>query len=498
MFRTLRADNKVIGMYLSDSSGVYFNGDEKSKTAFITSEFSNYIPILDLLQINHRQEVKFANGINKNEEVVTYNKGISGRSYTDSVIRQNNIDVSVNDLFVGPMTLFLNFTQYNLTVINNKEFRKTFVPIENNHLDDFKGKVVIMNLHTLNTPKNIQNVTGCSNYLEVLLDRFKNRNAPNISEMKEVIKYAYDKWGESKFFAAMQQSNSIKIATMIELHETEFNKEVTDGLFLVNQDLILTLDTIVEAKEHPATTNPAMANRGLQEDIRKNSFTCYIVDKDDQIADRYINIAGVVKKITKIKDHNLINGLHIITTDHEGNSHDEVVADLENLDNNRYVYRSAEEANTGADMRVQYKDTIDTKRSELEVTKLDKTAEGLEMKNFFEMLNRQHATEMDRVRGEIKIVTDLVKAVTERDNMVDKRKLERDKTDGEIRTTAVKRDYDYMRFDMDNRSHRQKVDYESTRYERDSFVEGLKTVGAVAGVMATGFLVYSKFAGAKA
>lgn len=502
MLKTLHLNNKVIGMYLSDNGNVYFNGDNSAKTSFITSEFSNYVPILDFLEINHRKEVTFANGVNKNEEIVTYNKAISGRSFSDAVIRNGNINVSVNDLFVGPITLFLNFTNYNLTVVTDKEFRKTFVPIENNHLEEFKGRVIVMNLHTLNTPKSIQNITGCTNYLETLQERFKNRNAPNIDEMREVIKYASDRWGESKFFSALSQSNSIKVATMVEISETEFIKDKNDSLFLMNQDLVVTLDSIVEAVDHPATTNAVLSNRDLSNDIRKNSYTCYLVDNEDKIADRYINIAGVVKKISKIKNHNLVNGLYIITADSEGKIHNDNVCKIEDLDSNKYVYKSIEEANIGADIRVQYKDNVDTARTELEVNKIDKLNESLELKAFFdlitkdaEMRRQEHAADMERMRNELKLVMEVVTASENRETMKEKRTLDRFKTDDEIRSTVAKRDFESFRYDLDRRSHYAKVDYDQTRYERDSFVEGLKTVGAIAGVAATGFLMYRKFAG---
>lgn len=486
MLKTLQLNNRVIGMYLADNGNVYFNGDKNAKTTFITSEFSNYVPILEMLNIDHRKEVVFANGVNKNEEVVTYNKAISGRSFNDAVIRQGKIDVTANDLFVGPITLFLNFTSHNLTVVTNKEFRKTFAPIENDHLDDFKGKIVVLNLHTLNTPKSIQNITGITNYLETLQDKFKNRDAPNIDEMREVVKYASDKWGETKFFTAMAQSNSMKVATMVELSEAEFIKDKADSLYLMHQDLVITLENIVEAVEHPATSNAILTNRDLQREIRHNSFTCYIVDSEDKIGDRYINIAGSVKRINKVKDHNRANGLYIISTDLEGKVRNELACKLEELDGNKYVYKSIEEANIGADMRVQYRDNIETTRTELEVTKLERANENIE-----------RSSDLEQMRAEIKLVTDLVKSQGEVLSLAEKRKLERFKTDDEVRGIYAKRDFESFRYDVDRRERSAKLNYEDKKYERDSFVEGLKTVGALAGVAATGFLLYGKFAGAK-
>lgn len=492
MHKTLQFKNKVIGMYLSDQANVYLNGDATAKTTFFTSEFEGYIPILNLIEINHRQELTFANGVNKNEEIVTYNRAVAGRGFSESVIRNTKLDVTANDLFVGPITFLLNFTNYNLTVVTNKEFRKTYVPIENAHLEEFKGKVVVMNLHTLNTPKRIQDITGCTNYLETLQERFKNRNAPNIEEMRDVIKYAADKWGETKFFTALSQSNSIKVATMIEVSETEFIKDKCDSIYLMNQDIMLTVDNIVEAIEHPATSNAVLSNRNLYTDIRKNSFTCYLNDNEDKIGDRYINIAGVVKKISKMKDHNFPDGLYILTVDNESKVHNDMVCKLDELDTNKYVYKSKEEANVGADLRTQYRDGIEDTRNEMEVTKLDRQNEGIELKAYFDMFTRdaemrrqEHSAEIDLIRNEVKLVTDLLKSN-------DERKTIKLKSDDDARSIVMKRDFESFRYDLDRRQHANKVDYEATKYERDSFVEGLKTVSAIAGLAATGYLLYTK------
>lgn len=468
-------------MYISDNGSLYSNGDANKKTTFITSEFSNYIPILELIEINHRKELTFANGINKNEEVVTYHKGLSGRNFTPDVIKRGNIDVTANDLFMGPMTIFLNFTNLCLTVVSGKEFRKTFVPIYNDKLQEFQGKVIIINLHTLNNPKNIQDMTGISNYLDSLYEKYKHRSSPNFEEMKEVIKFANEKWSETKIYNASIISNSLKVATMIELTDSNILTALDQTVYLPDQDYSISTNNILEAQEHPTSSNPSLNNQNVNKEIRKNSFTCYIVDNNDSISDRYINIAGTVKKISKFKDHNLVDGLHIITVDAEGKQQSEVVSDLNQLDNNRYVYKSLEEANAGADIRIQYKDNIELAKVELEVNKLEKSNEGVEIKALYDLILKQNEinkqeynTALEQIKSELKLKEEQFKSKQERESIKDKRS------------------YDTFKYDMERRSHTTKTDYEETKYQRDSFVEGLKTAGAIAGVLATGYVIYKK------
>jgi hypothetical protein len=87
---------------------------------------------------------------------------------------------------------------------------------------------------------------------------------------------------------------------------------------------------------------------------------------------------------------------------------------------------------------------------------------------------------------------DLIKASDERKTLDTKRNLERFKTEYEISSIHAKRDYDSHRYEMERRSNQYKANYEETRYERDTFLEGLKVIGAVAGVVAGGYVLYSK------
>lgn len=496
MYRTLNPQIKPIGMYVPDHNGVYNNNSEDCNS-FISKDFNGYIPIFNLIEINKTEELKFVDGKNKNNEITTYDTGIAGRNFNETIRKNFKLDVSFNDLFVGPISIILNFTEHILTVIDRNEFRKTFIPIGNDRLAEFKGKVILLNIHSLNSPKMIYDKTGCSNYLEVLIEKFKHKTSSNLGEMKQVIEYANSIWNDKKLSSKFEKFNSLKVITLSEVNEKEFFKEKVDSLYLFNHQLILTLDSIVEAKEHPETSNSILSNKNIAHDIRKNSFTCYIVDNEDQIADRYINVAGTVKRINKFKDHNLVNGLYLITVDSDGKTINDFISSLNDLDSNNYVYKSIEEANIGADMRVQFKENS-------ELNRIEAMNESLETKAFYEkklkeeeLKRKEKEIELENFRNETRIRLERIKEREERKTLKAKRRAEKHKNKEEKKSLNSKRYHDDYKFAMERRSNAFRAEYEENKYQRDTFVEGLKTTAAVAGVFATGLLLFNKFSSGK-
>ena len=60
-------------------------------------------------------------------------------------------------------------------------------------------------------------------------------------------------------------------------------------------------------------------------------------------------------------------------------------------------------------------------------------------------------------------------------------------------TETHKFSYDQTRHHMDSSSLYMKKEYEQGKYERDSTIETIKTVGAVAGLVAGGYVLFKKF-----
>lgn len=463
--------HKIVGMYLSDFGDVYNN---TSKRSFITDEFSNYIPIFNLFNLNNQEEIRFADGANKNNEIVTYNKNTSSQRLSSGVIRSKKIDVTANDLILGPVNLFLNFTRYNITTVVGGEYQKTFLPIENDKLDCFKGKVIVLTINTFNNPKLIQDITGYTNYLETLIEKYKHKSNPDLEEYKDVITYIHEKWRDTKVMDAMSISNSIKVVTLIEIDESSLILENDKTIFVPNRNLVVSLENIVEVKEHPNTSSNILGNKDNLNILKSNSITCYIVDNEDLISDRFINVAGVVKKINKIKNHNLVNGLYLIQIDAQNKTNSEIICKLEDLDDNQYVFKSVEEANVGADKRNQYKDSIESMRNELEVLRLDKANESIRLKAHYDELMRKQNMDHEVAINALKL------------------KIDEHKLHAEKQSTETKSQYEDKKYKLETKGNRRKAKYEKERYERDTVIETLKTIGAIAGLAAGGFVLYSK------
>ena len=59
---------KILGMYYSDSGNVYNN----SRTnLFVANEMNGYVPILDLIEIKKNEDLRFVDGKNVENEIVT-------------------------------------------------------------------------------------------------------------------------------------------------------------------------------------------------------------------------------------------------------------------------------------------------------------------------------------------------------------------------------------------------------------------------------------------
>ena len=539
MYNTVMTTSKVVGLYYPDHGNIYNN---VSTVSFSSEELNGYLPVLDLIRFNTDEVVKFGNGKNKSEEVVARSCNYLAGGLNQDIARRKIIDVTQNDLLVGPVTLLLNFTNYNVTAIDCNEIRKTYRPLVNTTFEEYSGKILIIKYYTLNSPIAISRYGKYENYLEALLEKFKSNTSSNIKEMLDIIKYVSKKW-EGNRISENRDTNTIKVATVTEVSDVELLDSESDGIYLLHQNLVLTLEDIVTAKQHPEIAHSLMRDDGLKTAIRQNSFTCYIVDNADEIADRYINVAGQVKKVPKVKNQQSVSGLYMISVNGHGEPLHEEICPLSEIDSSSYVYKSVEEANYGAniaekskqaleeDRRAFERDTMKLKaefesnnirlKSETDRIKAESEQETIAIRKELERLRADNEVEKakaekakakaDHAKAEAnaKAERDKAKAIKvkakseqgladakakyERKAMAAKEKYERNRTSEELQLSRAKRANDFMRFDIDTRSQLYKSDYERDKYSRDSTVETLKTIGAIAGVVATGMLLYSKF-----
>lgn len=460
----VRIKHQVIGCYFTDYNDFYNTNIHKK--SYVEAN-SKYIPILQLLKVEHDANVVFVDGVDKNNEVVTHNTAnvFQARRLSPLIVNKNKINISANDLYLGPVELLLNFSRNHITTISNTGFHKTYRTIGCDLMDDYAGNIILMKIYTINLPSAITDLSGVKNYLENLIERYRNKNSPDLDEIRDVYAYAADKYADERYRESINSSSTIKVCVMHVITESVFKDN--DSIYFVPYKTIITRDNITTPLDHPEIGHGNI-EREQQIKLRENSIMCYIVDNKDALSDRYINVAGTIKKINKFKNMNQIDGLYVMTTDVNGKPFSDIISNLEDIDKNRYVYKSAEEANIGADVRSQYRDSVETSKTEIE-----------SLKNYYakELLANKERYE---------------KLLHEQGLLAKKKELEFET----VRNT-MKTDYEHDKYHYDRRNAEKKEEYDSEKYKRDSLVETLKTTAAVAGVLATGILLYSKLSTSK-
>ena len=477
--KTVSKPATVIGMYLTDSSDLY-NGNKLC----MPSKHHKYIPIVGLVKINSAAELTLTDGNNISNEIVSYDRCTSGKSLSPETVRSKRIDITHNDLYMGPIRIVLNLSNKDISVSDEREFRKTFNKIKQDKLEEFAGKVIIYNIYTLNTPQHILDLTGNGDYFTTIINQLENKNNPKIKEMLTVYSYARDNWHMFNRNINGLIANSIKVVTLTIIDETELRD---NDIFISELDWLISTKDINNLPLNPAGIIGNTAIKDIQHIFPENSFMCYIVDNEDRIGDRYINVAGHVKRISKVKNKSMPNGLYFAdkgSSDPAG----EMFLKLEDIDNGEFVYKSIEEANDGANVRKQYMDEIERAKAQLENSKVENSAEVIRLKT-------EHEREISKLKADAARLAanfDLEKANMERELLERKRALEETKGNNEIERDTYKTRTDVYKYDMDMASMRNKHYYETERYHRDSTLETLKTAAAVLGVASTVILVWSK------
>lgn len=477
--KTISKPAEIIGMYLND------NGDLYNTTNFLLEEkFSKYMPVLELYKLNTTAEVVLTDGHNKSNEIVSYDRCVSGKSLSPDVVRSKRVDITHNDVYMGPIRIVINLTSNDVTINDENEFRKTFNRIKQDKLEEFAGKLVVFTTYTLNTPTHINDLTGMGDYLTILISKLENKTNPRVKATKRVLSYAASNWHKFNKKTNGLIANSIKIVAVTVIDELELKQ---GDLFVEDLDWVISNDNILSIPFNPTAVIGNTGIKDIQNIFPENSFMCYIVDNEDRIGDRYINVAGHVKRINKIKNKAMPNGLYFAdkgSADPTG----EMFCKLENIDEGGFVYKSIEEANDGANVRKRYMDEIENAKARLENTKIENTAEVMRLKT-------EHEREINKLKADAARLSadfDLEKANMERELLEKKKILEETKSHNEMERDTYKTRHESYKHDIDLHAMRNKHYYETERYRRDSALEGWKTAAATLGIASTLLLIWNK------
>lgn len=471
-------DMKPIGYYCSEHNNLI---GSKQVAVKVETEYTKYLPILQMFNINLKGEAKFTDTRNVSRDLDPYDGHTSGLRLSPTVLKDSRIDITQNDLLAGPVRLILNFTDRGVTICARGEFRKHFVPLDNSNFKDrsTSGKVLIFTIYTLNTPELIGTIYRGSNYLETLSNTLSDGLSDEVSDMKTVYKYAAKACQElnssDNDYFSTARSNTVKVVTLQTVSEEDLKNNKT--LFLGNLEWLMSQSNPVEIAQNPTTNFAAYGSSDYRNVLMKNTFTCYIVDPDERISDRWVNIAGMPTKIPKVKTGKEMVGLHWLFVDANGDVSKKHQLTKEEMDSCDFIFRTEEEAISGANLKQQYKDQIDTLKHNLEHDKVRAQTELARVKHDSEVIIAQLKRDLEELKHHREI-----------EGLDRKQNYEFQKTDLELGRDRIKNEYD--RSSMD-----QKFYYDSRRYARDDRMETIKNIGLGLTLATTMFLVFKKASG---
>lgn len=445
--------------------------------------FDEFIPIVNEFSIPDTTALEFKNIHDVNLSINEYDRSSNGRNLAEKVIKNKKIDVTHNDVNVGTTTIVLNFTDTPITCYNSLNLPTILYPLQTTKLKDrWHGKIIIIQIHRLMSPASYNFFAGATHDEEVrkvsyLIDILnKNKYVPTDESQRmpsregyslKIIDFAQKFWDSIDYFDPDFKASTIKVVTSSILPDESFRTETTftDGkycrIFIPNLQLYFIKGCVVGNERTPAL-NQDEEYHIFKKFIIPGTKFLYIVDKQNKIGDRYYNIGGQVEKVVrcnKFKHHD--DGLFLAHFDEDYSLIKTAKIDLDKIDEVPSIYKTQEEARIGADKTKQYEDELRLRKNELEADLLNLKAKYTRelQENEKRFLQFKH----------------------------------------ELETNSLREKYNYEQYNnrMKNYFDERKYVRDDIRYERDSFLETLKTVASVCGVLASGYLVVTKLAGSK-
>lgn len=510
-------------MYVTDATTLAHHRGAPSY--WITHKEFNYVPILRMLNVSNDNEIRLASGERIEEDITSYNQNYRLTVMDEVKVEKTKLNVTTNDLLINTIDIALNFTGKRVTIVGHRGGPKSYAPLKLEPMHEFQGKLLFLTLYTLNSKENIHRVYGLVNYISHLRNSLLDKRDVNSCELRGVYEYVLDCYANTKTGVILDSTETYKIAT-IGVLDPDIIKKFGDPdttIHIRNRQLEVSFCEILSAPMHDVFSQNYSQDVQVMDTIREHGRSYFIVDNNDKISDRYMYIAGKVMKVPKQKNPDRLCGFYDMHIDGKKSLSAHDFTPIENLDSLEYLYKSEEEALYGANKREIYKDTIELK-------KLDKVNESIELKSETEVLSaeilkqrqefdliiKKRLAEMEeenRVRQQLRDEEDRKSRLQYEEEMRRlklqyeeedrKRKahheetmlqLKRDSESAKRQTEDHKFNYERNRYQMDNLSLYSKREYEVGKYERDSTIETIKTVGGIVGLVAGGVVLYGKLA----
>ena len=505
--------SEIIGMYVTDATTLAHH--KGAESYWITHKDFKYLPILRMFNVSRDNEVRLASGERISEDITTYNQNYRLTMMNEKLVEKTKINTTSNDTQVGVIMAALNFTGKRVTIVDHLGFPKSHAPLKLEPMDHYQGKLLLITLHTFNSKENMHRVYGLTNYIKQLRDRLVGKEDFRSKENLKMYDYILECYANAKTGVILDATDTYKVATLNVLDSDRlvgFGEE-SNTFHISNLGIEISFCEILNAPMHDVFSQNYSLDTQVMDTIREHGRSYFIVDNHDKIADRYMYSAGKVVKVPKQKNPNRLCGFYHMHIDGRKSLTADDFTPIESIDTLEFLYRTEEEALYGANKKDVYKD-------EIELKKLDKLNESLERKTEVEITS----TELFKQRQEFEFLFKKRMAEMEEENRIKqqareeedrKRRLQIEEEDrrrkaayeesmlqlkreAEYRkqqTEDHKFNYDKNRYHMDNLSLYSKRDYEVGKYERDSTIETIKTVGGIVGLVAGGVVLYGKMAG---
>lgn len=472
----VKKKSEVVGMYLPEGELIYSN----TRLVVAKEGYDKFLPVMSGFSRVMNKDFTLVNVMNREESVDTYNRNMVRSSLSNEKLRSSMIDISRSDLSFDSDIILLNFTDSKVTVNNDKALRKVFPKIENNKLVEFEGKLVIMEINSLNTVDFIANFDGTSDYLSSLIDDLKaNPNmAPDIySKTLDIYLNAKEFYDgiilEKKKFDA----NSIKIVNILELDGEYIHKlDKGETLLIPEYRIVLSREKINNICMNPYTSKDMALTIKELETINRNNLTAYINDPKNYMSPKYMFVGGEAIEIPKVvipgEDPKLV--IRIVENGEEVKVKEHSFEEIPNLD---FIFNNRQEAIDGMDR-------IQKAERELKEVKIQHERDLSNIKREYEEKRERRADEKEirnlKMEEELRVIN-LQKEALENDRDLLRAEMEKQRELLKLETMKYQ-----------NQSSREnenmKFHYDMQRSDKDATIQTLKVVG---GCVALGVAVYA-------
>lgn len=486
-----------IAIYFDDSNCINqkFNNVNLNKMRSQASELTNkYLPILNILDVRD-DRLAFQNQDNYGDKYITESKEYKHKG--------SQLGCTSSDLIINTPEFLYNLSDTPVTIRGRNNIPKYFLPNVNPVIQKtHQGNLLFFRVFYLNAIDFIHKHCGIENYLKELHEVAVASQNPNQEELIKVTKYVNDFLENSDTdTATISRSTTIKVVTVAcvsvdKLKSTkQTNGELCKNFLFINRDIILTLRDYKDIPNHPSFDIKYQISAEIADKYKDGIIKIFIVDKGDKkIGNRYTSLAGRVVKIPSISNTELPNGLYLISANATTNIHDNrfmadncYVSTLDKINEVKYIYTSEEEALKGADKVKEYTD-------QLSLDKMDVEKILIRAKVEYTKELDEHKLKTEREYAELKLKT-------EKDAAEQKRKLDDEaaeqKRKSDEQSHIQKLKYEKEMADLksyyEKSSYGRKDHYEEKKYERDDTIEKIKTVGAICGLVAGGYVLFKKF-----